>query len=443
MGLSGRACAEYFLDRSIQVTGLDKNFIALAQHDEIKPLIKKGLKLLSDQDCMALAGFDFIVASPGIPPTHSLIKAAEGEGKPVFGEVDLACCLLENPMIGITGTNGKTTVTLLTEHVFLRSGIKAKAVGNVGIPLISEVAKVDRETLLVVELSSYQIESLSGPVLDCAVLLNITPDHLDRYPSMDHYAMAKCHLKHCLKQSAPFFVDVNAYRVYSSMLEGPSILQYGFDPHLFINADSQCVYRNGQRAFELPDSLKGQCSHDVENLMAAFAICSHFGIQGKEFISAFNTFKKPPHRIEFVCELSGIRFFDDSKGTNIDAVMRAVDSIQGPIILIAGGVDKGAAYTPWIARFHKKVKSICAIGQAAGKIEKELSGQLPVSQHCSLDDAVDHAYRQASPGDTVLLSPGCSSFDMFLDYAHRGFEFQRLVKNLPSKSYLKENNNND
>src|SRR4029077_14479995 len=214
------------------------------------------------------------------------------------------------------------------------------------------------------------------------------------------------------------------------LLKGKKPRLYGYDKAAFISTDLSSVFSEGKKLFELPPALKNKKSHDLENLLAAFALCSDRGVLGETFLDAWLSFKKPPHRIEFVTEFQGVSYYDDSKGTNIDAVKRAVQSLEGPIILIAGGVDKCAPYTPWLEEFKNKVKLICAIGQAAAKIYEQLASHIPVMIFHSLDEAVHQATRFAQEGDNVLLSPGCSSFDMFKDYVHRGKEFQRIVHEL-------------
>jgi UDP-N-acetylmuramoylalanine--D-glutamate ligase len=194
--------------------------------------------------------------------------------------------------------------------------------------------------------------------------------------------------------------------------------------------DLHHLFFEGEKILSFPLETQGKISHDVENLMAAFALCRHFKVSPETFLKGFSTFKKPAHRIEFVDAIDGVSYYDDSKGTNIDAVIRAVQTIDEKIVLIAGGVDKGAAYTPWIEVFQGKVKGIYAIGQAAGKIQEQMSHAIPVTHCQTLEEAVLSASKIALEGEAVLLSPGCSSFDMFRDYAHRGEEFQRIVKEL-------------
>ena len=345
-----------------------------------------------------------------------------------MGEIELGCQVAKNPMLGITGTNGKTTVTLLVTHVLQHCAQAAKALGNVGIPFTRELLNIDVQSTLVLELSSYQIETLYQPCLEAGLILNITPDHLDRYQNMEAYAKAKCEIERSLKPGKDLYMEESAWQQYGHLLKSQKPRLYGYHASNFISTDLFTVFRDGKKAFDLPSGLRNKKSHDLENLLAAYALCADRGITGEGFLDAWQSFKKPSHRIEFFIEHQGVRYYDDSKGTNIDAVMRAVQSLEGPLILIAGGVDKGAAYTPWIEVFRNKVKLICAIGQAAGKIHEQIASQIPVMVFNSLDEAVQQATQVVQKGESVLLSPGCSSFDMFKDYVHRGQEFQRIVR---------------
>ena len=229
-------------------------------------------------------------------------------------------------------------------------------------------------------------------------------------------------------------MEETASEQYGKRLRGDMVRLYGYRSTSFIHTDLKVVFREGHRVFELPESLRDRRSHDLENCLAAYALCADKGIEGEEFIAAWRSFKKPPHRVEFVAEYQEVKYYDDSKGTNIDAVIRAVESLDGPLILIAGGVDKGAPYLPWLQGFKNKVKWICAIGEAAGKIRDQLTPYIPVEIFPSLVEAVKQASLIANRGDSVLLSPGCASFDMFKDYAHRGETFQQIVRELEGHS---------
>ncbi|MFV0340369.1 MAG: UDP-N-acetylmuramoyl-L-alanine--D-glutamate ligase, partial [Parachlamydiaceae bacterium] len=329
------------------------------------------------------------------------------------------------------GTNGKTTVTLLLEHILTFAGLSAQALGNVGVPLAKHLPKLSQEAIVCAELSSYQLETMRKNSLDCGVILNITPDHLDRYKGMKEYASVKARVGLMIKPEGKLFVEEACYQHFGDLLPKDKIERYGYDWALDCATDLEYLYRHQQKVGELPSVLQGKKSHDLENFMAAYLMADYFQVPYEIIRKAYGYFEKPHHRIELISEVNGVRFYDDSKGTNIDAVIRAVETMQGPTILIAGGVHKGSSYTPWIEPFHGKVKKIFAIGEAAPIIHDELSARIPVKICSTLKEAVEESYKLAEKGDAVLLSPGCSSFDMFRDYAHRGEEFVRIVKGVP------------
>jgi UDP-N-acetylmuramoylalanine--D-glutamate ligase len=361
MGMSGRSAVHFLIAHDAIVHGVDRHAHLLENHPEIQELIKAGLTVQLEKDCTEISRFDLIVLSPGVSDDNPLLKAACEANLPIIGEIELGCRFAENPMIGITGTNGKTTVTLLVTHVLKYCGYLTHALGNVEVPLTRELLRISSDDFVVLELSSYQIDTLYQPCLEGAVLLNITPDHLDRYKTMEAYAQAKCNIERCLKAKAPLYIEETAWHHFGHFLKTKTPRLYGYLETSFIYTDLCAVYREGKKIFELPSALRNRKSHDLENLMAAYALCADKGVDGAAFLQAWATFKKPSHRIEFVVEHQGIRYYDDSKGTNIDAVMRAIQSLDGPIILIAGGVDKGFSYHPWLEIFKDRVKSICAI----------------------------------------------------------------------------------
>lgn len=418
LGLSGLGSAEFLLFKGKKVVGMDKNAASLKQKPKVQELMTKGLTVLSDKDAVYFSREDKLILSPGIPLSHPICEMARSEGMEIIGEVELAFRFLKQKCIGITGTNGKTTVTLLIEHILQSAGLKARALGNVGDPLTQYLLNPDPEEIIVAEMSSYQLEILQQRCFDAAVILNITPDHLDRYGTMEEYAKAKCKILECMKEGGVAYVHTDVEREYKSLLNKSSYRTYGSGQDADVNLESieylfPLGYRKGGR-------------HDKENALAAFALVQKFNVTGEVFCKSLESFKKPPHRIEFVKTVDGVTFIDDSKGTNIDAVVQAVNAMQGPVMLIAGGVDKGASYTPWNA-FRDKVKCIYAIGEAKDKIAKELDGGFKVKREVSLSAAVNAAFAHAEAGDVVLLSPGCSSFDMFRDYVHRGEEFKKVI----------------
>lgn len=428
LGMSGRSAARFLCLRGAYVHGVDRQLEKLSVYPDMQALKSLGATFQDEAIFPDLSRFDFLILSPGVSPLHPFVQAAQKDHVPIIGEIELGCRFVKNRMIGVTGTNGKTTVTLMINHILNHQGHRSHALGNVGIPFTQELLHIPSEDWIVLELSSYQIETLSRPVLDAALLLNITPDHLDRYPSMEAYAKAKTMIERSLKPQAAFYMEERAWKEYGRLLEKNNPLLYGYEPSSFIYTNLETVFRGGEKAFDLPPPLKGKRSHDLENVLAVYAVCADRGVSAEGFLEAWQSFRKPPHRIEFVLEHQGVNYYDDSKGTNLDAVIRAVQALEGPVILIAGGVDKGAPYTPWIEAFRSKVKFICAIGQAAGKIKEQLAAYFLVEVFDSLEEAVKGAERKAEKGDFVLLSPGCASFDMFKDYVHRGEEFQRIVR---------------
>lgn len=431
LGISGQSAARFLLKRGAKVVGIDSSREVLEQ-PRIKELSENGMRVFHESLFREMDSFECMIISPGISSTHPLYCEAKKLGLEVIGEVELACRSLSKPCLGITGTNGKTTTTLLTTHILNSAGKKAFALGNIGNPL---TAALDDETcqhadIYVIELSSFQLETFQCRCMDAGVILNITPDHLDRYGTMEKYALAKIGLKHTLKHGKRLIVEGACLQAFRPFFEEGQFFSYGYSKECTLYTDMHTVYMEGDPIFSLPLSYQNKRSHDVENMMASFILCKEMGINVEQFLAGFQSFQKPAHRIEFVRRRAGVTFYDDSKGTNIDAVIRAVESIKGPIILIAGGIDKGAPYSPWINAFEGKVKMIYAIGQSSVKIRDELQPHFSVWCCQTLEEAVKLAAKEAHEGDTVLLSPGCSSYDMFKDYVHRGQEFQRIVNAL-------------
>lgn len=411
LGISGQAASALLISKGGEVVAVDRNRELLAS-PPIEQLREKGLVAVHESSIIDLDSFSLVVVSPGVPPTDRLYRLASEKKLEIIGEVELSLREIRQPCVGITGTNGKTTVTLLVEHILKLSGKKARALGNVGLPLASYFIQPDPEEILVIELSSYQLETLQAPVFDVGVILNITPDHLDRYPSMEEYAAAKWRLKNCMKPGSPFYVHPKIIQEFGKSAE---------------------IYTTFLDNLLSPDYRK-RGVHECENALAAWCICREFQVSKEEFIKGLETFIKPAHRIELVKMVKGVYYYDDSKGTNIDAVIQAVGAMSGPVLLIAGGVDKGASYALWKKPFAQKVKKIFVIGKAAEKICCELQEAFPVEKIETLEKAVERAAFESQKGDCVLLSPGCSSYDMFRDYAHRGEEFKKCVNFLEEKN---------
>jgi len=426
LGVSGRSAARFLLAQGRKIVAIDQKSSELEKEPEIQLLKKSGLILLEERELL-WNEYDLVILSPGIPRDHPWVIEASRQKLEIIDELELGSRSFKGRAIGITGTNGKTTVTLLSEHVLNACGKKAKALGNIGTPFTTYLLNPDPDAIVVLEVSSYQLETMTHPIFDAAVILNITPDHLDRYPSMDAYAAAKWRIAECVKEEKKLFVYEK-----TPFLKSNTVI-FGTSPHLEAYTDREHAFFQGKLAYHLPQSYTQLGLHESINALSAYLLCQTFGVTGKEFSEAVATFKKPSHRIEFVKEIAGVFYFDDSKGTNIDATIQAVNAMQGDVILIAGGMDKMSGYQLWKDALKTKVRNIIALGQAAEKIKNDLKNDYEVVIVKSLQEAVEVAATQARPGDSVLLSPGCSSYDMFKGYAHRGQEFQRLVHSLSLK----------
>jgi len=422
LGKSGRAAYAFLLKEGESVVGTDD------QAELLKKLENEGLNVQAHPQ---VEEFDRLVLSPGVPPTHPLYMKAVEVGKEITCEAELALSRLQQPCIAITGTNGKTTVTLLVEHILKRSGLKACALGNVGTPLTAYQGGA--EEIMVVELSSFQLELMKTPVVDIGIILNITPDHLDRYATMKEYAEAKCRLQKlmkggsCLQDRGNLWVHQNVAEEFGALLE-VDYQTYGTNSKCTSWTDKESLKSGEKIEAILPIRYRSLGEHESENVLAAWIVCKKFGVSSTDFLAGLETFEKPAHRIEFVATLDGVDYFNDSKGTNIDATIKAVEAMTKEVVLIAGGVDKGSSYQPWKKSFAGKVRRVFAIGEAAEKIASELRPEFEVEIVATLQEAVEGARSRAKEGMSVLLSPGCSSYDMFRDYAHRGDEFKKYVR---------------
>lgn len=430
-GISGQAAAALLLEMGYQVLAFDKNHETLLQLDRVKSLTQNGVALHSElHPIPSDVPFNLAVVSPGIPSTHPLCEKVRNREIPLLSEIELASRFVHRPLLGITGTNGKTTVTMMTAHVLNHLGISSRAMGNSGDSLANAYFSSAPTDTIALELSSYQLDTTHSACLDCAIILNITPDHLDRYGNMSLYAESKMHIFDLVKGDGERWIHEKTYREFSEHLPKMDIKRYGESADCELRRIGNQVFYKEKVAFLLPKLYEEGFRHDVENIMATYALCRRFCKSGDAFVEALATFKKPPHRLEFVRTVEGIDYYNDSKGTNVDAVVRAVEALNRPIVLIAGGVDKKTGYAPWIPAFKDKVKGVCVIGEAAYNINNELSEHYLVKQYGCLRSAVKGATELADKGDVVLLSPGCASMDMFKDYADRGSQFVTIVNTL-------------
>jgi UDP-N-acetylmuramoylalanine--D-glutamate ligase len=378
---------------------------------------------------------DLIVLSPGVPPSIEPLVKARQEKIPIVSEIELASWFMTTPVVAITGTNGKTTTTLLIGEMLEKAGRRVFVGGNVGNPLINAVARTEQIETAVVELSSFQLEGIEKFRPTIAVLLNITEDHLDRYASFADYVEAKSRL--FLNQRASDISVLNAadptvtkaassskakrvyFNVADARMDGAS-----FNGHH--------ITLRGIEGEEIYDPTKGRLLgvHNIENMMAAIVTARLDGCPRDVVQQTLETFDGLAHRLEFVMEVKGARYFNDSKATNVGAVVKSLQTFGGPVILIAGGKDKGGDYSPLREPIRERVKHLILIGEARERMMRQLEGVTPMTPADSLEEAVETAHDQARPGDTVLLSPACSSFDMFRDYVERGDTFRALVRRI-------------
>jgi len=395
MEKSGRAAAEFLRARGADVTATD-----LKPHDV--PNFRLQTRALFDEP------WDLKLLSPGVPAD---LPGAEG----AIGEVELAASFLQGPVIGITGTNGKTTTTSLVGHILQRAGVPVQVGGNIGTPVIAMVDASRAEQWNVLELSSFQLETIRTFRAHVGVCLNVTQNHLDRHYTFERYAAAKGNLFRTQQTGdyAVLNVDDEVCRSFEALTPGTAVWFGGKEEPVLPVA-------------EIP--IPGR--HNVENALAASAAARLAGVSDRDIAAALKTFKAVEHRLEFVAEIGGVKFYNDSKATSVDATIKALDSFEENLWVIMGGKDKGSDYTVLRDRLQSKARAVLLIGAAAEKIAGQLEGAVKLIPAETLDCAVAEAWSGARPGDTVLLAPACASFDQFQSYEQRGRVFKELVGGL-------------
>ena len=421
MARSGAAAVRFLIDQGAIVRAVDE-----------KPMEDiSGIRVELQPDAN-LADADLVVISPGVAADLDVLQTVRLRGIPVIGDLELAAPYLKGKTIGITGSNGKTTTTALAGHILQQAGVECQVGGNIGTPPIAMVERSSANQWNVLELSSFQLETIDTFRADIAVCLNVTPDHLDRHHTFKNYAAAKGRLFET--QHAGDYAVLNADDptcvAYSKQTRARTFwfsLEKPVTPGAWL--DNGTIRYGGEilmPASEIP--LRGR--HNIENTMAG-AIAAHLaGIPLPKIAEAVRTFPGVEHRLEFVCEIGGVSYYNDSKATNVDATLKAIDAFPGGLWIILGGKDKDSDYTVLRAPLHDKAKAALLIGAAAIKIEEQLGDAAPIVQCGTLAAALDEAHREAEAGDTVLLAPACASFDQFDNYEHRGRVFKDLVHTL-------------
>lgn len=382
-------------------------------------------------DAALLEGADLVVASPGLSLQQPFFESARARGIEIVGDIELFARAGAQPVAGITGTNGKSTVTSLLAHMASRAGRNARAGGNLAPPAL-ELLRDGGAGLYVLELSSYQLETTHTLHLAAATVLNVTADHLDRYDDIEEYAAAKARI---FERCDTAVLNLDDARVAAMARPGQLTLSFsldaarGADYFLAVDAGRDWLCRQGERLLAM-DELRIVGRHNAANALAALAMGEALGLGRAPMLQALRDFAGLPHRAAFVREVQGVRYVNDSKGTNVGATLAAVAGFTGPLLLIAGGDGKNQDFSPLAAALAGKVRRVLTIGRDAARIEAALAGVCPLQRCASLEEAVVAAARAAQPGDTVLLSPACASLDMFRDYAHRGDVFAKAVGGL-------------
>ena len=438
LGKSGLSSALFLRAQGAQVTVSDtRSAEALAK--EIPALLEAGIMVESGgHGLLTFRRQDLIVVSPGVPMDTPEVKQVKAFGLPVIGELELASRFLNGRVVAITGSNGKTTTTTLVGKIFGDAGISTLVGGNIGLPVIDLVATSTADTVSVLEVSSFQLETTEQFRPWIAVVLNITPDHLDRHGNFENYAAAKTRITE--RQEADDFLVLNAEDKPTQMVAAKTRAQiYWFSPRRPVK---QGAFAHGEGIFFIAKegakaepvmpvaeiTLKG--AHNIENVLAAVCAARLAGIPTEKIRASVAGFKGVEHRLEFVRLLRGVEFYNDSKATNVDAAMKAVSSFAGGVHLILGGKDKNSDYGTMAPLLKERVKVVYTIGSAAEKIERQLQGVVKIVSAGTMQAAVTEAAKAAEAGDVVLLAPACSSFDQFENYEHRGQVFRQLVSEL-------------
>ncbi len=435
LGKSGLAAALFLRRRGAQVTVSDQRS-AEALAKEIPSLLDEGIAVeTGGHGLLTFRRQDLIVVSPGVPFDTPELVQVRNFGLPVIGELELAARFLKGKILAITGSNGKTTTTTLCGEIFKAGGAKTLVGGNIGLPVIDLVDESGPGTWSVLEVSSFQLETTESFHPHIAVILNITPDHLDRHRTFLNYAAMKERI--FANQTAEDFLILNADDPMAQQAAGRAQSQVFWFSRSKIVRRGACVL-NGVVAFRaseqealepvLPASairLKGQ--HNLENVLAAVCAARVGKIPAEAIAGAVESFRAVEHRLEFVANIRGVDYYNDSKATNVDAAAKALQAFPGNIHLILGGKDKDSDYRQLSALLRERVKAVYTVGSAAEKIESQIGKVAPLARAGTLAGAVSQAAEAAVAGDVVLLAPACSSFDQFENYEHRGRVFKELV----------------
>jgi UDP-N-acetylmuramoylalanine--D-glutamate ligase len=382
---------------------------------------------------------DLIVPSPGVPADEAHLQAARAKGVTIWSEIELAYRFMKGRLIGITGSNGKTTTTSLVEHILKTAGTQTILAGNIGTPLIGCVDAMKDDSCTVAELSSFQLELIDTFRPNISVFLNLTPDHLDRHHTFEAYGAAKARIfeNQTGEDAAILNADDAATASYAPSL--PRVYWFSRKQRVaqgaYVRGEEVVFRQDGAEEVLLKlEDIPLAGAHNVENTLAAAAAARLAGASAKAIANGIQSFAGVEHRLEFVSEIAGVRYYNDSKATNVDATLKALDAFPGRILIILGGKDKGSDYTALQKPLREKAILALLIGAASEKIEQQIAGTVALDRAETLERAVETASHAAQRGDVVLLAPACASFDQFQNYEHRGRVFKDLVKQLEKQA---------
>lgn len=438
-GVSGVAATELVKQKGIEVILFDGNkdldVEALKQKAPVFSNVEIILGELSEED---MARMDLVVLSPGVPTDIPMVNALRDKNIPIWGEIELAYYFAKGRIVAITGTNGKTTTTALTGEIMANYYKDVKVVGNIGIPYTSVAAETTEDTVTVAEISSFQLETTHEfhPVV--SAILNITPDHLNRHHTMECYIETKESITKnqngddtCVLNYEDEVLRAFGEKVHTNVLFFSS--KRKLERGLYLEGED-IFYANGEETIHVinVNELNILGAHNYENVMAATGMALSIGVPMDKIIEVLKRFQAVEHRIEYVTEKCGVKFYNDSKGTNPDAAIKGICAMNRPTLLIGGGYDKESEYDEWIESFHGKVKKLVLIGQTREKIAEcaKAHGFSDIILCDSLEEAIDVCYANAVEGDAVLLSPACASWGMFKNYEERGRIFKEYVRGL-------------
>ena len=405
---------------------------------EKAPVFRDVSILLGDLPKEQMEKMDLAVLSPGVPTDLPFVNSMREQGIPIWGEIELAYFFGKGRIAAITGTNGKTTTTALTGQIMEAYYKDVKVVGNIGIPYTSVAAETTEETVTVAEISSFQLETIHAFHPQVSAILNITPDHLNRHHTMECYIEAKESItkNQTAEDTCVLNYEDEVLRRFGETLKCKVVYfssERKLDKGLYLDG-KEIFYADGEKTTNVinVDELNILGKHNYENVMAATAMALSMGVPMEKIVEVLKVFQAVEHRIEYVTEKRGVRFYNDSKGTNPDAAIKGISAMNRPTYLIGGGYDKQSEYDEWIESFQGKVRKLVLIGQTKEKIAAcaKKHGFIDVVMCETLEEAIDYCYQNAKSGEAVLLSPACASWGMFPNYEVRGKIFKDYVNNL-------------